>query len=84
MALLITDVADIPPDMLERAIQRHVRQSHFMPKASELIALCQAEARRETSGIDWLEIGNRYLASIGKHDCEWRKDADDNYWIEVR
>lgn len=41
IALLALDLADVPPHLLEQAIAKHVRTSHFMPKASELIALAQ-------------------------------------------
>lgn len=47
LALLTTDVADIPPDLLEQAIRRHVASSPYLPKASELIALAQECQRGE-------------------------------------
>lgn len=42
LALLTMDVADIPAHLLELAIRDWVRESHFMPKASDLIALAKA------------------------------------------
>lgn len=41
LAMLAQDLADIPPDLLERAARDHARQSNFMPKAAELIELAQ-------------------------------------------
>lgn len=38
LSALMIDVADLPPHLLQRAIEAHVRESRFMPKASELIA----------------------------------------------
>jgi hypothetical protein len=42
LALLAADVADVPPDLLERAIRAHAQRSPYMPKASELIALAKS------------------------------------------
>lgn len=42
IALLCEDLADMPPDLLDRAIRMHALKSHFMPKASELIALAKS------------------------------------------
>lgn len=41
LALLAADVADIPPDLLDRAIRKHAATSVYMPKAAELIALAK-------------------------------------------
>ena len=38
LALLTRDVASVPPDLLERAINRWVRNEKFMPRAAELIS----------------------------------------------
>lgn len=42
LALLTRDLADVPPSILAQAIDQWVRQSRFMPKASELVELCKA------------------------------------------
>jgi hypothetical protein len=41
IALLASDLADVPPVYLERAIRKWVLTSHFMPRASELANLAQ-------------------------------------------
>lgn len=41
LALLASDVSDIPPGLLERTIKEHARQSPYMPKASELIRIAK-------------------------------------------
>ena len=47
MALLAVDLADIPADRLERAVHEWVRTEKWLPKASELIAICQRHQRNE-------------------------------------
>lgn len=47
LALLGQDVADLPFAYLERAVGEWVRNSRFMPKASELVALCQSYLDRD-------------------------------------
>lgn len=42
LALLATDLADIPVHLLDLAVRDWVRKSQFMPKASDLIELAQA------------------------------------------
>jgi hypothetical protein len=42
LALLASDVADIPPDLLDRAIRKHATASVYMPKAAELIAIAKS------------------------------------------
>lgn len=40
--MLAEDVAHLAPDLLDRAIQRHVAASPYMPKAADLIKLAQS------------------------------------------
>jgi hypothetical protein len=42
LRLLSEDVADVPPNYLEAAARKWVRESKFMPKASELIELARS------------------------------------------
>jgi hypothetical protein len=49
LLLLAEDLAHVDPEMLERAINKHVAKSPYMPKASQLIALAQAEIAPRTS-----------------------------------
>ncbi|WP_231370367.1 hypothetical protein [Sphingomonas phyllosphaerae] len=46
LRLLALDVADLPADRLERAISKWVRAERWMPRASDLVALCQEDQRR--------------------------------------
>ena len=41
LALLAVDLAEMPPKILEQAVNRHVVKSPYMPKAAELIDLCR-------------------------------------------
>lgn len=76
IALLACDLADVPPRYLERAINQHVTQSPFMPKASELMALVQqlqdSEGRRSDTPL--ADRWNAALAAEGRHDIRWRDD----------
>lgn len=80
LVALMMDLADIPPPALERAIKRWVVDSPFLPKASDLVALC----RPETAGTDWIAVGNRLLEKEGKGWAEWKRDSSGHYWIEPR
>jgi len=52
LRLLTMDVMDVPVSLLEQAAKRWVRDNHFMPKASELLALCKDDVRSRTAGTD--------------------------------
>ncbi len=47
LALLARDLADLPPERLEQAIYAWVRAERWMPKAADLVALCQQQQRAE-------------------------------------
>lgn len=49
LALLAEDVADLPTELLDRAIQRHVATSPYMPKAADLIRFAQSFQAPQTS-----------------------------------
>ena len=42
LAMLCVDLADAPPHLLERAIQRHALESPYLPKAADLVKLMQS------------------------------------------
>jgi len=42
LALLASDVADVPPDYLARAIAKHVVESPYLPKACDLIRIAKS------------------------------------------
>lgn len=46
LRLLALDVSDLPADRLERAIAKWVRAERWMPRASDLVTLCQDDQRR--------------------------------------
>lgn len=73
LALLAQDLADIPPDLLERAIRDHATSSPYLPKASDLVE--RAKAYVPPPGeIDQHAIcarGNAHLAMLGRHDVRW-------------
>lgn len=52
LRFLAEDVSDIPPPLLEKACRAWARDSRFMPKASELIALAEKIASEEIRGTD--------------------------------
>lgn len=81
LALLAIDVADVPPDYLEMAVRKWSRESKFMPKASELIALAQ-QFMVPPGKIDWVQRGNDHLKSIGRFDIHWIRDVNGDLKLE--
>lgn len=81
LALLAEDLADIPTDLLEGAINRHVTMSPYMPKAADLVRLAKeidAEARNRnvrtgppSTMQEHCDHMNERLAQSGRHDIEW-------------
>lgn len=64
LALLAEDVAHLDPDLLERAIDRHVATSPYMPKAADLIKLAQSFMAPRTSLDDYAEHLNALHFSV--------------------
>ena len=88
LALLARDLCDLPYDRLENAIYAWVRSERWMPKAADLIALCQrhqaeelgalAQGRSEGGGVDtFVDARNASLSSgtSKRTDIEWFVDA---------
>ena len=83
LAMLCDDLADVPPDLLERAATRHAQNSKHMPTAAELIALARetidGERQRNASagGMTDLEyrhqIAARYNADMPPHLAGWKE-----------
>lgn len=73
IALLAQDLADIPPDLLDRAIREHIMSSPYMPKASDLIAKARSyipqPGKRDQYAI--AEMGNAGLEKSGRRDVHW-------------
>jgi len=89
LALLTLDVADLPHDRLERAINTWVRSEKWMPKASELVALCQSQQRAEfepraataakhDQATAFIDSRNAMMTSepTARKDIEWFADAN--------
>jgi hypothetical protein len=81
LAALIADLADLPPDMLERAASHWVRQSAFMPKASDLVRLARnfatAEHGRPMQRLDVAASRNARIAEEpgARRDLRWIDDG---------
>ncbi len=81
LAALMTDLADLPPAMLERAAGHWVRQSAFMPKASDLVMLARnfATAKRGSAlqRLDVAAIRNARMEQEpgARHDVRWVDDG---------
>jgi hypothetical protein len=77
LALLAEDVAMLPPDLLEKAIDRHVTLSPYMPKAADLIRLAReiemsSGARLQRRGGTYAEdLAASYNAKRTRQDVEW-------------
>lgn len=81
LALLAEDLADIPSDLLDKAISRHVTSSPYMPKAADLIRLAKnidAESRVEPvkrTGQSYAhDLAAQYNARCTRDDVEWYVD----------
>lgn len=76
LAALTSDCADIPANMLERAVTKWVRQEKFMPKASELIRLAREELQGQVgshpadSHQNAVILANRYNARLAEQNSQ--------------
>ena len=91
LALLARDLADLPPDRVERAINAWVRAERWMPKAADLVALCQQQQRAEfkhiaandrsprSSAQAFADSRNAAMATepTARKDIEWYVDDAD-------
>lgn len=87
LALLTTDIADIPPEVLEEAIRRHASQSVYMPKAAELFALARdIETAQGLKGrpVDMAARRNAQLRAEGNLNLEWYYDEHDQIQLRSR
>lgn len=75
LALLACDLADVPPDLLRRAIGQHVVSSPYMPKASDLIA-------RAKSFLATPDIRKRTLADIYNESMSPEGRAAGLRWVQ--
>jgi hypothetical protein len=77
LVLLAEDVAMLPEDLLDKAIQRHVNTSPYMPKAADLTRLArEIELSRTTAlprtGKSYAhDLAASYNARGTRPDVEW-------------
>lgn len=74
IGLLVVDLADVNPGLLDQAGRQWAKTKHFMPKASELIALAQhiekqqiADRRTEQVGEGTYDRFNRDFEAAGSN-----------------
>lgn len=82
LELLIEDLADLPDHLIERAIPELCREKTFMPRASDIIARCQAYlgGARDDARADLVEMNLKLsrdnpMAYAG--GVRWHRDASD-------
>lgn len=86
--LLCGDLADAPPDLLEKAIAVHVRASVYLPKAADLIKLMQgllSQAKPPTGTSKRLDVATIRNAQMdndprARQDIRW---VDDKFGLRL-
>lgn len=78
LALLTMDLADVPPRLLSLAIDQWVSESHFMPKASDLIDRAKAMLNPAKPGEKRADIDqmNAKLTRDGHHHIRWIREGE--------
>lgn len=89
LSLLADDVAHIPPDDLERAIERHVVSSPYMPKAADLIKLAQDNTKPmsigRAKGQSYAQaLADRNNQTCTRDDIEWAVDHNEQVYLRHR
>lgn len=88
LALLATDLADMPANLLERAIAKHVIESPYLPKVSDLVKIArgfiQPRASLGAIGETMADRGNRHLDTDqnSRRDIRWRDDGTGGAYLE--
>lgn len=82
LALLTDDLADVPADLLERAIQRQVLVSPYMPKAADLIRAAKeidseqrAKMPPRTGRTYGHDLAALYNGQSANDNVEWYVDS---------
>jgi len=88
VAFLADDCADIPPDILARAIERYVKipGNNFLPKAAQLIEIARSIVAPVTpSGMRLVDQYNGQLAANprGRRDIIWKERADGSVYLDT-
>jgi hypothetical protein len=82
LALLASDLRDMPPHLLAKAIEKHVLESPYLPKASDLVKLAKGfiaeRAPAGPEGETLTQRRNRLLLADphGRRDVKWVETAD--------
>lgn len=94
LRLLALDVADLPADRLERAITKWVRAERWMPRASDLVALCQEDQRRsfdqtyqpaaEQASADAFACIRNAGSLANRPNIEWHVDGAGNSTLRYK
>jgi hypothetical protein len=74
-------VAHLKPETLERAARAWAQEERFMPRASELIALCRKLERPSASLQASCELANARLAASGANDDRRRMGLSPVRWV---
>lgn len=78
LALLANDLADVPADLLNRAIEDWATRSPYMPKAFDLVQLAKSYLPKpqvvKEGPTDWEMLARRYNDRMGA-DPEARRDV---------
>jgi hypothetical protein len=86
LALLASDLADIPPHHLERAIAKHVLSSPYLPKASDLISIAQSFVNQTPGahgpvGETMAQRGNRMMPPEMQGRMTWHDDGSGGAYL---
>ena len=68
--LLASDVDYLNPATLGKAAQQWVRTQRWMPRAFDLISLCDKFSATPTQQQQ-IDHGNSHLLSMNRHDIHW-------------
>lgn len=84
LALLASDLHDMPAHLLGKAIAKHVMESPYLPKASDLVRLAkgfvdQPRAAHGPAGETMAQRGNRMCC---REDVRWVDDGNGGAFLE--
>ena len=85
LAALMLDLADLPPDYLERAIEKWVTEQRWMPAASDLIGIAKSfmpSPQNLGERVDVISGYNARLRAQGRH-FQWAEDDLGNLKLET-
>lgn len=83
LALLADDLADMPVDLLRKAIAKHVVESPFLPKASDLVRLAKGFIEQPMRS-DVRSLIQRLNDQNTRHDAHWVAGEDGTPHMEWR